>query len=239
MRARDPRGGHRLGLRDLPRVPRRGRPTRHRDQLRRVRGPHARPHVRDGRRRLRARGDRRRDRARCVRSWRTSIEGGALGFSSDRGGFHLGDGGRPVPSIVATQAETEALMRVTGEIGRGIVHIAPGENFAWVYEFQRSLGRTITWSSILTYPPEWKSRAPYREKAVLPPRGPRCGRRRVGAGHVPADPPGARDGRAHRVLFGPRVRAVRGRTARRAPHVLRRRRLAQRVSPRSSTAASG
>ena len=96
-----------------------------------------------------------------------SIGGGALGFSSDRGGFHLGDGGRPVPSIVATQAETEALMRVTGEIGRGIVHIAPGENFAWVYEFQRSLGRTITWSSILTYPPEWKSRAPYRDKVAL------------------------------------------------------------------------
>lgn len=96
-----------------------------------------------------------------------SIEGGALGFSSDRGGFHLGDGGRPVPSIVATQAETEALMRVTGDIGQGMVHIAPGENFAWVYDFQRSLGRTITWSSILTYPPEWKSRAPFRDKLVL------------------------------------------------------------------------
>ena len=93
-----------------------------------------------------------------------SIRGGAIGFSSDRGGFHLGDGGRPVPSIVATQAETEALMRVTGEIGRGIVHVAPGENFAWVYDFQRSLGRPITWSALLTYPPEWTSRAPYRDK---------------------------------------------------------------------------
>ena len=70
-----------------------------------------------------------------------SIEGGALGFSTDRGGFHLGDGGRPVPSIVATQDETEALMRVTGEIGQGIVHVAPGENFAWVYDFQRALGQ--------------------------------------------------------------------------------------------------
>ncbi|MEX2100507.1 MAG: amidohydrolase family protein [Acidimicrobiia bacterium] len=93
-----------------------------------------------------------------------SIRGGAIGFSSDRGGFHLGDGGRPVPSIVATQAETEALMRVTAEIDQGIVHVAPGENFAWVYDFQRSLGRTITWSALLTYPPEWTSRAPYRDK---------------------------------------------------------------------------
>ena len=47
-----------------------------------------------------------------------SIVGGALGFSSDRAGFHVGDGGRPVPSIVATQDETEALMRVTAEIGQ-------------------------------------------------------------------------------------------------------------------------
>ena len=55
-------------------------------------------------------------------------------------------------------------MRVTGEIDRGMVHIAPGENYEWVYDFQRSLGRTITWSSILTYPPEWKSRAPSKGK---------------------------------------------------------------------------
>jgi N-acyl-D-aspartate/D-glutamate deacylase len=96
-----------------------------------------------------------------------SIQGGALGFSSDRGGFHLGDGGRPVPSIVATQEETESLMRVTGAVDRGIVHVAPGENFAWVYEFQRSLGRPITWSALLTYPPEWKSRGPYRDKLAL------------------------------------------------------------------------
>jgi N-acyl-D-aspartate/D-glutamate deacylase len=93
-----------------------------------------------------------------------SLNGGALGFSSDRGGFHIGDGGRPVPSIMASQEETEALMRVTGEINRGIVHVAPGENYEWVYEFQKSLGRKVTWSSILTYPPEWKSRAPFKGK---------------------------------------------------------------------------
>jgi N-acyl-D-aspartate/D-glutamate deacylase len=93
-----------------------------------------------------------------------SIRGGALGFSSDRAGFHVGDGGRRVPSIVAAQAETEALMRVTAEIGRGIVHVAPGENFSWLYDFQPTLGRTITWSALLTYPPDTASRAPYRSK---------------------------------------------------------------------------
>jgi N-acyl-D-aspartate/D-glutamate deacylase len=93
-----------------------------------------------------------------------SIRDGALGFSSDRAGFHVGDGGRPVPSVVSTQEELEALMGVTREIDRGVVHIAAGEEFAWVYDYQPKLGRRINWSSILTYPPEWSSRAPYEEK---------------------------------------------------------------------------
>jgi N-acyl-D-aspartate/D-glutamate deacylase len=92
-----------------------------------------------------------------------SIQGGALGFSTDRAGFILGHGGRPVPSVVATQEETEALMRVTSEIGQGIVHVAPGEKYAWLGDFQKSLGRTINWSSILTYPAD-SGRAPFREK---------------------------------------------------------------------------
>jgi N-acyl-D-amino-acid deacylase len=91
-----------------------------------------------------------------------SIRGGALGFSTDRAGFHLGDGGRPVPSMAATQSETEALIRVTAEIGQGTVHVAAGENYAWLYEMD--LGRPINRSSILTYPPEVQARASYVEK---------------------------------------------------------------------------
>jgi len=94
-----------------------------------------------------------------------SIQGGALGFSTDRAGFHLGDGGRPVPSIVATQDEVESLMLVIGEIGQGTVHVAPGENYRWVYDVQRRIGRRINWSSILTYPAAAaSSRADYRDK---------------------------------------------------------------------------
>jgi N-acyl-D-aspartate/D-glutamate deacylase len=92
-----------------------------------------------------------------------SIRGGALGFSTDRAGFILGYQGRPVPSVVATQEETEALMRVTSEIGQGIVHVAPGEDYRWMFDFQRSLGRTLNWSAILTYP-ENSTRIPAREK---------------------------------------------------------------------------
>ncbi len=93
-----------------------------------------------------------------------SLRGGALGISTDRAGFHIGDGGRPVPSIAASQAETEALLRVTSTLGQGIVHVAPGENYKWVYEFQKSLGRRLNWSSILTYPAAASARGDFRAK---------------------------------------------------------------------------
>ncbi len=93
-----------------------------------------------------------------------SLRAGALGFSSDRAGFHLGDGGRPVPSVAASQAEVEALLAVAGEIEQGVLHVATGEDFDWVYPLQQRIGRVLNWSSILTYPAAWKSRAPFREK---------------------------------------------------------------------------
>lgn len=102
--------------------------------------------------------------ARMRRVVADSLRGGALGFSSDRAGFHLGDGGRLVPSMVATQEEVESLASVTAEVGLGIVHIATGENYRWVYDFQRRLGRPLTWTSILTYPEGTASRAPYQDK---------------------------------------------------------------------------
>src|SRR5262249_46083258 len=103
-----------------------------------------------------------------------SLRGGALGFSSDRAGFHLGDGGRPVPSIAATQAETEALCAVAAEVGRGVLRIAAGEDYAWIYPLQHRLGRRLNWSSILTYPREVK-RASWREKLAAHLAGRRAG----------------------------------------------------------------
>jgi N-acyl-D-aspartate/D-glutamate deacylase len=93
-----------------------------------------------------------------------SILGGALGFSTDRAGFHLGDGGRPVPSMAATQEETEALIGVTAELGHGTVHVAAGNNYAWLYELQPRLGRPVNRSSILTYPPEVRQPRSHLEK---------------------------------------------------------------------------
>ena len=55
------------------------------------------------------------------------------------------------------------------------MHVAPGEHYSWVYDFQRRLGRTITWSSILTYPEGTASRAPYRDKLRRHDEGRRAG----------------------------------------------------------------
>ncbi|GMU78820.1 MAG: amidohydrolase [Acidimicrobiia bacterium] len=96
-----------------------------------------------------------------------ALDGGALGFSTDRSGFHRGDGGRPVPSAVAHQDEVVALMLVTREAQRGIVHCAPGERFHWLYDLQPRLGRPITWSAILTYPRDTAARAWWADKVAF------------------------------------------------------------------------
>lgn len=92
------------------------------------------------------------------------LAAGAAGFSTDRSPFHRGDGGRVVPSAVAPRDEVEALMRVCGEEGRGIVHCAPGEDFHWLYDVQPTIGRPVTWSAILAYPRDATSKAYWGDK---------------------------------------------------------------------------
>ena len=104
-----------------------------------------------------------------------SLAGGALGFSTDRAGFILGAGGRPLPSVVAAPEEVEALMRVTDEVGRGIVHIAPGDDYKWLCEMAPPLGRPINWSSILAYRPGSTTRLPYQTKLADLAAGRRAG----------------------------------------------------------------
>ena len=93
-----------------------------------------------------------------------AITGGALGFSTDRAGFLQGDSGRPVPSVVASAAETEALMMTVADVGRGIAHVAPGDTFEWVYDFAARFGHTLTWSAILAYPDAPSRAVTWRDK---------------------------------------------------------------------------
>jgi N-acyl-D-aspartate/D-glutamate deacylase len=55
-----------------------------------------------------------------------SIEGGAIGLSTSRLVFHVGEGGRPIPSVLASDDELEALCRVMGDVGRGFLQTDPG-----------------------------------------------------------------------------------------------------------------
>ena len=73
--------------------------------------PHAAPLLRDGRRRDRARGHRRRGGGRCGRSSTRRSTPGAIGFSSSRSISHVGAYGRPVPSRAASLAELDELAR--------------------------------------------------------------------------------------------------------------------------------
>ncbi len=93
-----------------------------------------------------------------------SVRAGALGFSTDRSPFHRGDGGRRVPSAVAAPDEVTALIRAVDELGWGLVHVAPGERYGWVYELARTLQVLLTWSAILAYPPGAVSKAPWADK---------------------------------------------------------------------------
>src|SRR5690242_1806623 len=95
---------------------------------------------------------------------RDSVAAGALGFSSDRSPFHRGDRGRTVPSAIADPAEIARLWRAVDEAGRGLIHVAPGEDFTWVYYLATTVSRPVTWSAILAYPPGTGSKAPWSSK---------------------------------------------------------------------------
>jgi N-acyl-D-aspartate/D-glutamate deacylase len=96
-----------------------------------------------------------------------ALRAGAIGFSFDRSPSHRGDGGRRVPSVVASQSEVEALMMVTRDLGRGVIQCSPGEDFHWLYEFQPRLERPITWTSILAFPPGNTARAHWADKIAF------------------------------------------------------------------------
>jgi|SRR5579884_1640355 len=92
-----------------------------------------------------------------------SMAGGAIGFATSASPTHNGDGGRPVPSRVADLAELHALLRPVHEAGRGVVALLPGGVYSneQMFELQRSVGRPVTWTALLTV-----KNYPYHEKVV-------------------------------------------------------------------------
>jgi N-acyl-D-aspartate/D-glutamate deacylase len=78
---------------------------------------------------------------------REAIGAGAAGFSTSFSYAHRGVDGKPVPSRYAERAEAQALFLATGEAGKGVVLITPGEQctYADVYEWQPRVGRPFTY----------------------------------------------------------------------------------------------
>jgi N-acyl-D-aspartate/D-glutamate deacylase len=85
---------------------------------------------------------------------REAMEGGAAGFATSFSPTHRGVDGKPIPSRHADRAEFEALIDVVGDVGRGVVAIAPGEQcgIADLYELQPRVGVPFTYGALLTTP---------------------------------------------------------------------------------------
>jgi N-acyl-D-aspartate/D-glutamate deacylase len=83
---------------------------------------------------------------------REAMVAGAMGVATSASTTHNGDGGRPVPSRLADQAEVEALLAPMRELDRGVAALLPAENIkhADVYGIQARLGRPVTWTALLT-----------------------------------------------------------------------------------------
>ena len=74
---------------------------------------------------------------------RDCIRAGAIGFSTSQNKLHVLEGGRPIPSRVASEAEILALCDVLGEEGTGLVQTDGGENIRRRAHWIRTIGRTI------------------------------------------------------------------------------------------------
>src|SRR5579864_1658673 len=83
---------------------------------------------------------------------REAMQAGAAGFATSGAFTHRGAEGKPVPSRLADRAEVEALIRAVGDVGRGVVSVAPGEPIGTrdLYELQPAAGVPFTWGAILT-----------------------------------------------------------------------------------------
>ena len=89
---------------------------------------------------------------------REALRAGAIGFSTSESPTHFFGSGAPVPSRVAPRTELLALSRVLGELGRGVIEIAPlhllgatDDKLAdqrFYAEIARACGRPVTWAPL-------------------------------------------------------------------------------------------
>jgi len=82
---------------------------------------------------------------------RDALEAGAAGFATSFALTHRGIDGLPVPSRFATREEFDALLETLGEVGRGVLMIAPGDqcHIDDLYDLQLRIGVPFTYGALL------------------------------------------------------------------------------------------
>ena len=85
---------------------------------------------------------------------RQAMLAGAAGLATSFAITHRGVDGKPVPSRFADRSEFVALLEVMGELRRGVVAIAPGEQCGIddMYDLQPPTGIPFTYGALLTSP---------------------------------------------------------------------------------------
>ncbi len=83
---------------------------------------------------------------------REAMDAGAAGFATSFAVTHRGADGKPIPSRWADMTEIDALCKVVGDVGRGVVGVNGGENlgFSATYDLQRRIGAPVTYTALLT-----------------------------------------------------------------------------------------
>ena len=83
-----------------------------------------------------------------------AMRAGSAGFATSFAVTHRGVDGKPIPSRFCERSEFDAIAHAVGASGRGIVHVAPGDQLSIqdMYELQPKVGRPFTYGALLTFP---------------------------------------------------------------------------------------
>jgi N-acyl-D-aspartate/D-glutamate deacylase len=83
-----------------------------------------------------------------------AMAAGSVGFATSFAVTHRGVDGKPIPSRFCERAEFDAIAHAVGRSGRGVVHIAPGDQLSipQMYELQPQIGRPFTYGALLSFP---------------------------------------------------------------------------------------